>query len=190
MFRERQQIVICIVAAVSIVGFVLFSCLPLRNKMKALSQDKVLQQSVISKASYQRQQMPQLKQRLLELQKTVENYQASIPAQRDLGEFLQTIADLMSQQSLGHQFVEHGTESKAGDLNCIPVNIRCNGKLKQLFEFCRQLQQIDRLVRLSQVELVNDADFEGQVSMQTKAIIYYQSADPPSRIASAERGEK
>ncbi len=177
MFRERKQIVICIVAAVTIVGFVLFSYLPLRKKMRALSQDRILQQSAISKASDQRQQMPQLKQRLLELQKIVENYQAGIPAQRDLGGFLQKIADLMNQQMLSHQFVEHGTESKISALNGIPVNMRCKGKLKQLFEFYRQLQQIDRQVRIRQVELINDADFGGEVSMQTKAIIYYQSAD-------------
>ena len=177
MFREKQQMVIYIVAAVTIIGFVLFSYLPLRKRVKALSRDRELQQSFINKASSQRQQMPHLKQHLLKLQKTVENYQANIPANRDLGGFLQTIADLMSQQMLTYQFVEHGTESKVGTLNCIPVNMRCKGKLKQIFEFYRQLQQIDRSVRLSQVELVNDADFSGIVSMQTKAIIYYQSAD-------------
>jgi Tfp pilus assembly protein PilO len=177
MFRERQQIIIFIVAAVSITSIVLFSFLPLRKEMKALERDRILQGSVISRASYQRQQLPQLEQRLLELQKTVENYDNRIPAQRDLGEFLQSIADLMSQQSLSHQFVEHGAEVKVGDLNCIPVSMRCKGNLKQLFEFYRQLRNIDRLVRLSQVELVNDADFKGQVSMQTKAIIYYRSAE-------------
>jgi type IV pilus assembly protein PilO len=177
MFRERKQIMIFIVAAVSIASIVLFSFLPLRKEMKALKRDKMLQQSITSGASYQRQQLLQLKQRLLELQKTVENYDSRIPAQRDLGEFLQSIADLMSQQSLSHQLVEHGTEVKVGDLNCIPVSIRCKGSLKQLFEFYRQLRKIDRLVRLSQVELVNDADFRGQVSMQTKAIIYYHSSE-------------
>jgi hypothetical protein len=33
------------------------------------------------------------------------------------------------------------------------------------------------LVRIEQVELVNEADFGGEVSVQTKAFIYYESAD-------------
>lgn len=177
MFRERQQIVICIVAVVTIAGFVLFCHLPLRKRMKELERNRMVQQSVISKASYQSKQLPELKQRLLELQKTAEDYRMSVPAQRDLGAFLQRIANLMNEARLSEQFIEHGTETQAGVLNCIPLNMRCKGKLTQLFEFYRALQQLDRLVRIEQVELVNEADFGGEVSMQTKALIYYESAD-------------
>ncbi len=177
MFRERQQIVIGIVAAVTIVGFVLFLYMPLRKKIKLLKQDRAVQQALIDKASYQKKQLPELKQRLLELQKTAEDYQTSIPAQRDLGTFLQRIADLMSDTKLSEQLIEHGTETQAGVLNSIPVNMRCKGNLMQLFEFYRALQQLERLVRIEQVELVNKADFSGEVSMQTKALIYYEPAD-------------
>jgi len=177
MFRERQQIVICIVAVVTIAGFVLFCHLPLRKKMKAFERDRTVQQSIISKASYQTKQLPELKQRLLELQKTAEDYRMNVPAQRDLGAFLQRIANLMNEARLSEQFIEHGKETQAGVLNCIPVNMRCKGKLAQLFEFYRALQRLDRLVRIEQVELVNEADFGGEVSMQTKAFIFYESAD-------------
>ncbi len=177
MFRGRQQIVIGIMAVVTIAWFVLFSYVPLRKRMKALKQNRTVQQAFIDKVSYQRKQLPELKQRMLELQKTAEDYRTSIPAQRDLGAFLQGIADLMSDTRLSEQFVEHGMETQAGVLNCIPVNMRCKGKLAQLFEFYKALQRLDRLVRIEQVELVNEADFGGEVSMRTKALIYYESAD-------------
>lgn len=177
MFRARQQIVICVVAVVTITGFVLFRYMPLRKRMKALERERTVQQSVISKASYQEKQLPELRQRLSELQQIAEDYQRGIPAQRDLGTFLQEIANLMSEVNLDEQFVEHGRETKVGVLNCIPVNMRCKGKLVQLFEFYKALQQLDRLVRIEQVELINEADFGGEVSMRTKALIYYGSAD-------------
>ena len=87
------------------------------------------------------------------------------------------VGSKMSDTKLSEQFIEHGTETQAGVLNCIPVNMRCKGKLTQLFEFHRALQRLDRSVRIEQVELVNEADFGGEVSMQTKAFIYYESAD-------------
>jgi Tfp pilus assembly protein PilO len=49
------------------------------------------------------------------------------------------------------------------------------GRLKQIFEFFGRLQSLDRLVRIEQVKLVNDRDFSGEVSMQTKAVIYYRT---------------
>jgi len=177
MFRERRQKVIFIVAVVAIAGFVLFGYLPLRKKMKTLERDRTVQKRVISKAASQRKQMPELKQYLSELQQIAEDYQMGVPAQRDLGTFLQEIANLMSEASLDEQFVEHGKETKVGVLNCIPVNMRCKGRLEQLFEFYKALQRLDRLVRIEQVELANGADFGGEVSMKTKALIYYGSVE-------------
>jgi Tfp pilus assembly protein PilO len=172
LFRERQQILICIVAAIMVIGFVLFRYLPLQKKRKALEQAKTAQTLAIAGASAQQQQLPILKEQLLKLQMAAGNYQASIPSQRDLGAFLHKIADLMNKQNLTDQVVQPGEEIKAGELNCIPVNMQCKGELTQIFEFYKQLQGLDRLVRIEQVNLTNEKDFSGTVTMQTKAAIY------------------
>jgi Tfp pilus assembly protein PilO len=174
LFRERQQIVICAAAAVMVGGFVLLRYLPLQKKIKAVEQARAVQTVAIAKASHQSEQLPALKERLLKLQTTVCSYGANIPAQRALGVFLHKIANLMNEHNLTKQMVQPGKEIKAGQLCCIPVNIQCKGGLKQIFEFFRRLQKLDRLVRIEQVKLVNDTDFSGRVSMQTKAVIYYR----------------
>jgi len=173
-FRERQQILICVVAAVMVAGFVLFRYLPLQKKRKALKQTKAAQVLAVAKASDEQKQLPMLKEQLLKLQKVAGNYDANIPAQRDLGAFLHKIADLMNRQKLTEQVVQPGDEMKAGEFNCIPVNIQCKGELTQIFEFYKQLQGLGRLVRIEQVKLVNEKDFSGTVTMQTNAVIYYR----------------
>jgi Tfp pilus assembly protein PilO len=70
--------------------------------------------------------------------------------------------------------VAPGEEIKADKLNCMPVNMQCKGKLGQIFEFYRQLQRLDRLVRIESVKLVNSDDLSGQVSMQTRTVVYYR----------------
>jgi hypothetical protein len=47
--------------------------------------------------------------------------------------------------------------------------------LAKIFEFYKQLQSLDRLVRVEQVKLENDGDFSGEVTMQTKTVIYYRA---------------
>ena len=47
--------------------------------------------------------------------------------------------------------------------------------IKQVFEFYKSLQGLDRLVRLEPVKLAHDSDFSGEVSSQTKAVIYYRT---------------
>ena len=175
LFRERQQIIICAAAVVMVGGFVLLRYLPLQKKMKAVKEAQAVQRLAIAKASARSEQLPALKERLLKLQTAVGNYEANIPAERDLGAFLHRIVNLMNEHNLQGQSIQSGKEIKAEKLKCIPVSMQCKGELKQIFEFFRRLQSLDRLVRIEQVKLVNDRDFRGEVSMQTKAVIYYRT---------------
>src|SRR4030042_193986 len=128
IFRDRQQIVICAAAAAMICGFVLLRYLPLQEGMKALRQAHAVQMFAVSKVSAECQQMPAIKEQLQQLRTEVENYDRQIPAQRELGEFLQKIADLMNEHNLQGQMVQVGEEIKAGELNCVPVSMQCRGR--------------------------------------------------------------
>ena len=176
LFRERQQLAICVAAGVMVGGFVLLRYLPLRNRMKTLSQTQAAQKQIIAKGTADNQKLLVRKEQLLKLQQKLENYETNIPEQRDLGVFLHSIADLMNEHKLSGQMIEPRKEIKTEKLNCIPVNMKCKGKLAQIFEFYRRLQMLDRLVRIEQVELRNDSDFSGRaVSMDAKAVIYYSA---------------
>jgi type IV pilus assembly protein PilO len=175
LFRERQQITICVIAGVIVGGFVLFRYLPLRSKMKALRQTKSVQALTIAKGVADNKQLFLLKEQLAKLKQDLANYQANIPANSDIGGFLHTIADLMNENKLGEQVIEPHKEIKTKSINCIPVKMQCKGRLNQIFEFYRELQGLDRLVRIEQVKLSNDKDFNGQVSMEDREIIYYRT---------------
>lgn len=174
LFRERKQIVICTMAGVMAAAFVLFRYLPLRQRLKVVEQAKAAQALAISRASMEREQMPVLREQLLTLQQVVGNYQARIPVGTDLGVFLQQIADLISRHNLREQVIVPHKEIVMKNLNCIPVDMQCKGKLAQVFEFYKRIQKLDRLVRIEQVKLLNDKDFSGEVSMQSKVVIYYR----------------
>jgi Tfp pilus assembly protein PilO len=158
-----------------ICGFVLFRYLPLQRKTKFLRQAYASQMLAISKASAENQQIPTIREQLLGLQTAVGNYERQIPAQRELGEFLQRIANLMNEHNLQGQLIQPGKEIEAGELNCIPVSMQCKGRLSQIFKFYRRVQGLDRLVRIEHVKLVNDGDFGGEVIMQINAVIYYRA---------------
>ena len=175
LFRKRQQLMIFVAAGVIIGGFGLFRYLPLRRRMKAARQTKAAQALTIAKGTADGKQLPLLKEQLLELQRELENYEANIPERSDIGVFLQKIAGLMNEHNLRGQVIEPRKEIRAEKLNCIPVRMKCKGRLTQIFEFYRQLQGMDRLIRIEQVKLFNDSDFSGEVDMEAKAVIYYSA---------------
>jgi Tfp pilus assembly protein PilO len=174
-FGQRQQVIICIAAEVVVCVFLLFWYRPLHNQMKTIRQTEAAQALVIAKGTADGKQLPLLKEQLLQLQASLGSYEANIPEKNTFGGFLGRITDLMNQNNLKEQQVTPGEEVKTDKFNCIPVNICCKGELIQIFRFYRQLQTLDRLIRIEQVKLSNDSNYKGQVSMETKAVIYYRA---------------
>lgn len=174
-FRERQQVIICIVAGVVASVFMLFWYLPLHKKMKAVRQARAEQSLVIAKGDADCRKLPLINEQLYELQSRLENYEANIPEQNTFGGFLGRIADLMNQNNLKEQEITPGEEIETDKFHCIPITMRCKGKLEQIFKLYHQLQTLDRLVRIELVKLSNENNFNGQISMETKAFIYYRA---------------
>jgi Tfp pilus assembly protein PilO len=175
LFREKQQLTIFVVAVVIIGGFVLFRYRPLSREKRAVEQNIFAQRLTIAKGAADGKQLPVLKQQLQKVRSELENYEANIPDQRALGVFLRRIAALMNEHNLYDQNIEPREEVKNEEFYCIPMSMRCKGKLSQLFEFYKQLQGLDRLIRIERVKLTNDKDFSGEVRMETEAVIYYKA---------------
>ena len=175
MLGKKQQIINAILAAVMILGFIVFGYLPLNKKTKAVKQAKLEQKLAIEKASMESKQLHVFKKQLEILQQKLATYDQKIPKQRELGTFLQQMASLMNEYDLKDQLIQPGTEIIADNLKCIPISMKCKGGLDQIFEFFKSIQTSDRTVRIEQVQLVNDNDFNGEITMHAKAFIYYQS---------------
>jgi len=175
LFGRSQQIAICAVAGTIICVFIICWYLPLRKKMRLVKLTKAEQIITIAKGMADAEQVPVLREQLQKLQVELEDYESKIPAQRDFGAFLGRITELMNEHNLKEQSIEPGEILAADKFNCITVSMQCKGRLTQLFNFYDRLQDLDRLVRIEQVKLSNDAGYNGQVSMETKAIIYYRA---------------
>jgi Tfp pilus assembly protein PilO len=175
LFREKQQIMICVVAGVVVCAFVLFWYLPLRQKMKAVEQVKAAQTLAVAKGDADSKRLPVLEEQVLQLRSRLRNYERKIPEQGALGAFVRRIADLMNEYNLEEQVITPGAEVQAERFVCTPVKMQCKGQLGQVFKFYQRLQSLDRLVRIEQVKLSNDRGYKGQVSMETSAVIYYRA---------------
>lgn len=176
LFWKKQQLLVFVAAGLLVVHFIFFGSLPLRRRLEVIGQTRAALELNIANTAAQEKQLPLLREELLTLQRAVGNYEANLPTDPDLGIFLQQIANLMGRHELTEQVVAPGTEVKTDVLNCIPVSMQCKGKLTQIFEFYKQLQQLDRLVRIESVKLTNDNDLSGQASMHTRAVVYYRPA--------------
>ena len=175
LFRGKQQITICVIAAAIVCVFVLFWYLPLHSRTNAANKAKTERSLAIARGTADARQLPLLEEQLLKLEARLGDYEANIPGQRAHGVFLHRLADLMKEHDLSEQVITPGEEIDADRFNCIPIRMQCKGKLAQISEFYRRLQTQDRLVRIEKVKLSNDKSYSGQVSMETEAVVYYSA---------------
>lgn len=175
LFKKRQQLAICVMAGAVVSVFMLFWYLPLHKKMKVVKQAKAAQSLAIAKGTSDSKQLPIIKEQLQQFQARLENFEANIPEHNAFGEFMGKITDLMKENNLQEQQITPGQEIHSGQFNCIPVTMHCKGKLTQIFKLYRQLQTLDRLIRIEQVKLFNDTDYDGLISMETRAVIFYRA---------------
>jgi len=173
LLYEKKQVLIYISLVISVCGLVYFRYLPLHRELGGSQDAKASEIAAISKSRTDSQHLSAFKDELERIQGRVGNYDVYVPSHRNLGEFLRKIADLMSKYSLSDQLVQPGKEEEINGLYCIPISMQCEGQLEQIFGFFKSLQELNRAVRIVGIELNNDSQFSGQVSMQTKTYIYY-----------------
>ncbi|MDO8303426.1 MAG: type 4a pilus biogenesis protein PilO [Sedimentisphaerales bacterium] len=171
---EKQQLGIFAALAGLIAVFAMLQYRPLHGRVQAAEQIKSAQLSANAKTEELTKKLPMLRSQLEQMQAAVGNYEAKIPAERKIGAFLQEIAAVMDAHHLNDQVVQPDSEIEMDGLICIPVKIQCKGTMSQFFEFFKSLKNVERLVRLEQVQLKNDTELSGRVTMTAKANIYYR----------------
>jgi Tfp pilus assembly protein PilO len=182
VWRSKQQITILAIGATIVCVFVAFWYLPLRRQMNAIQRARAERALAISKGTADAKRLPLVEEKLSDLQRLLGDSESNIPEQRDLGEFMRKIADLMKEHNLKDDTVTPGGEIEADKFNCIPVSMQCKGELAQISEFYRRLQGLDRLVRIERVKLTNDENYSGQVTMETEAVVYYRAKDEKPEV--------
>jgi type IV pilus assembly protein PilO len=175
---QRQQIWVCVVGVLFLADFVFYGYLPSHRRLQSLRQGKLQEERLIQTARSRQQALPELEQSLKATQEAVANFEDNVPAERALGLFLNQIASIMTEHALTDQEVVPGNEIAVDNLNCIPVQMQCKGSLQGVFGFFNDLQRLGRLVRIEKVELKDDGNFLGHITMQTKAVIFYRPHNP------------
>jgi Tfp pilus assembly protein PilO len=174
MRLEKKQLGIFGAAIAMVAVFVLLQYWPLHSRALAIKQIKAAQLSAGTKLEAQVKNLPSLRTQAKQMRENIGNFDAKIPNERQLGAFLQEIAEVMGKYNLKEQLVQPETEVQVDNFNCIPIRMQCKGTLIQIFEFLRSLGSFERLVQLEQLQLKNDQDLNGLVTMVARGNVYYR----------------
>lgn len=171
---DRQQLIIVLLGVLVGGGFAIFRYIPIVRQKYTIQKEMEQQDQVIDEICSLSVLIPELKQQKNQLEKQLLPFEQKVPRGRNLAELWRHIAEVMNECGLTDQLVQPGAELKSDQLCSIPLTIECKGSMEQIFSLFKSLENVDRLVRVEEVNLENEKDFSSTVKMKARASVYYQ----------------
>ena len=174
MCRNKTQLSIIIVATLLIADFIWFGYLPSKQRLKILEHSRERKLAMVRKANAERLKLPDLKKQVSHYtQKSVAEY-PHVPVQKEVGQFIQSISLSMKKHQIQRQMILPKPEVSAGSLKGIPVMIQGYGHLNQFYGLFKDIDALERTVRMNKIRFDNDEHLQGRVYMEAVFVIYYQ----------------
>ena len=171
---DKQQVIIMVLAIVVACGFTLFRYIPIVRQKQSIIEKIKTQNAVMQRVATDTARVPELERQRDQLQGQMVSFTQKVPKGRNFAQLWKQIAALMNACQLSEQLIQPGQELKSDRLCSIPLTIECKGTLDQMYNFFQSLESIDRLIRIDELKLENDADFNAFVTLHAKANVYYQ----------------
>ncbi|MGH2272806.1 type 4a pilus biogenesis protein PilO [Anaerohalosphaeraceae bacterium U12dextr] len=172
---EKKQIWILVVGALVCAGVAVFGYIPIAWQKHVITQILQRQAMTLEQVQQCSDQYEILLEKTAQLEPLANRFDQCVPDNRQFAALWQQIAELMSRHNLRDQQVKPGAETQNGIIHSVALDIQCNGSLQDIFEFIHALETMDRLVRIEQMDLANDKDYSGQLTMTAKAQVFYRT---------------
>lgn len=116
-----------------------------------------------------------LEKQISQLEQKVHEFEQFVPQNPQFASLWRQIAELIAEHDLEDQQVRPGKEVQYADFNVVSLDIQCSGTLTKIYAFVRSLEQMDRLIRIESMELSNDKDLTGRLTLSAKAEAFYRT---------------
>ena len=173
---EKKQMQIIGIAAVIIVGFGVLRFYPLARRMAGIRGIQCRQSAATAQVRQYTMGIPAFRRQAEDLRVKLADYDRKIPPDRQFADLWYRMAEAMNRHNLQDQVVQPGRETTSQAIGCIPITIQCSGTLEQIFEFLKSLDDFERLIRIEELQLQNDAEHSGRIKLDAAAKVYYQTA--------------
>jgi len=170
---DKQQIIIIVVAVISLGGFGVLRYLPLASKTRSIKTAREQFQTGDEQVKIQARQLPVLNARIEQVKQQVGDYDNKIPFGRRFASLYDEIAAVMKKHNLSEQLIQPGSETVGQEISSIPISIKCSGRLKDVFEFFRSIESFERVIRIEKLEMKSELD-QDIVAVKAGAIVYYR----------------
>lgn len=170
---DKHQIIIIVVAVISLGGFAVLRYTPLAAKTESIKAARAQYQAGDEQVRTQARKLPIINAKIEKLKLQIGDYESKIPSGRRFAALYDEIAAVMSKHNLSSQSIQPGRETVGKEISSVPISISCSGLLSDVFEFFRSIESFDRLIRIENLQMQSKLN-QSIVGVKAVAIVYYR----------------
>jgi len=154
MFRIRQELIFGVAAAGMLALFVFVVVLPQQRTLNNIRSQLTAAKDQMAFAELECEAAARVRAQLEELQDGEARIRRMIPSRLELGEFLERLSEVAALSELVDQHVAPEPAQKMAGVEVLPVKMTFESTFSSLFEFVKRIESLDRLVRISKLQIV------------------------------------
>jgi len=118
-----------------------------------------------------------------ELKKAISFFESKLPAEKDIDVILTTVENKVKDNALEKRTVKPGRIEKTANYNELPIEMTLSGDFKGFYAFLQQLEKMDRITRVTSMNLAKITDKDGAMQAKITLSIFFEPDDAAPRSA-------
>jgi Tfp pilus assembly protein PilO len=159
-------------------GFVFFVARPQMARVRTLTGTAQSERAVLASRYLSLETISKAQQETATLTAKVADFEKRIPAESNVGDFLEELARLAQKRGLQPDTVQPGEPIRGDDVVALPIAIKVHGSFSGIHGLLRDIEHMPRLTRFEKFNAVVDTEYSGDVAAELNLKIFFL---PPGR---------
>jgi len=169
---DPTQKKIVAVMTVLVIAFVALGWWPARSNIAELREQIATTQQKILGVEHKADDLAELDYEVKRIRNEIESSSKVIPRRGELAELIRELSDRIEAAELRDQSISTEQTIDRGTYATLPLHISFNGRASNAIEFVHAIENMPRLMQVTQLQLESNAD-KGGVDTQLELNTYY-----------------
>jgi Tfp pilus assembly protein PilO len=196
--HRRVNILVVTLAVILSTAFAAGYLIPGMKKLSVCRAEILQRVQVVREEQRSVGNLSELYARNMEMNGRLCNYRHRLPKERQFGEFLKSLSDLLSEAGVTQSSVQQKPELRidphalpphlesARGIGILPVQVNFTGNGEQVHGFFGAVESLPRIAHVESLKMVNDETSPGRVTVEMTIHTYYQPDDAAPAVEKAD----
>lgn len=173
IITDRRSLLWSLAIIAGTAGFLWFVTRSQASHMTALQAAIEQEREELADGQKSPQSIARLGEEVDALGAKTENFKARIPADSELGEFLQKLSQAAETHGLRPDSIKPGDPEVYAEITALPIAMRVRGPFTAVFALIKELEAMPRLSQIDRLTTVSDEGAGGVVSVELDFKIFF-----------------